>query len=72
MARKNAKLSDQLRQAIKDSGMSRYAICKACDIDQGAMSKFMKRCVGLGLETIDRLVKFLDLELVKRPKRKGR
>ena len=64
-------MSDRLREAIDGSGLSRYAICKACDIDKGTMSRFMSKQVGLSLETIDRLADFLGMELVKR-RRKGR
>ena len=65
-------LSNQLRRAIDESGMSRYAICKACGIDQASMSRFMAGRVGLLLDPIERLADFLDLELVKRTKRKGK
>ena len=72
MARRTKHLSDQIRNAINDSGLSRYAICKACDIDKGTMSRFMSGQVGLSLETIDRVGVFLDLHVVKRQKQKGR
>ena len=74
MKRRRATLSDQLRQAIDDSGMSRYAICKAAGMDQVNMSRFMARKVGLTLETAERIAELLDLELVQRPAkgRKGR
>ena len=72
MARRTKHLSDQIRNAINDSGLSRYAICKACDIDKGTMSRFMSGQVGLSLETIDRVGVFLDLQVVKRQKKKGR
>ena len=70
-----AKLTDQLRVAIDASGMSRYAICKAIDLDQATMSKFMKRRQGLALDTVDKLGELLGLKLVttKAPaKAKGR
>ena len=60
------KLSDQIRQAVKKSGLSRYRICKLAGIDQGAMSKFMAAKVGLTLATLDRLGEVLGLELKKR------
>ena len=73
MARRRQKtLSDQLRQAIKTSGHTRYAICKATGIDQAAMSKFMKGQVGLSLASLEQLTDFLRLELVRRPDKKGR
>ena len=72
MARKPKPLSDQLRRAIRESGLSRYAICKATDIDQSAMSKFLAGRVGLSLASVDRLADFLGLKLVKRMTQKGR
>lgn len=64
-------LSDQLRRAIDESGLSRYAIGKACDIDKGTMSRFMSGDVGLSLPTIDRLVIFLELKLIGKHKQRG-
>ena len=63
-------MSDQLRQAIRASDLSRYAICKATGIDQGSMSKFMLRKGGFSVPSLDKLAKFLDLELT--PRRKAR
>ncbi len=56
-------MSDQLRQAIERSGQSRYAICKALDLDQGQLSKFMHGERGLSLDVLDRLCAYLNLEL---------
>jgi len=36
-------LSDELRQAIERSGLSRYSIWQQTGIDQGSLSKFMGR-----------------------------
>lgn len=56
-------MSDQLRQAIERSEQSRYAICKALDLDQGQLSKFMHGERGFSLEVVDRLCAYLNLEL---------
>jgi transcriptional regulator with XRE-family HTH domain len=58
------RFSDQIRDAVAGSGMSRYAICKAIDLDQGAMSRFMSGKAGLSLDVLDRLAEFLGLEIV--------
>ena len=65
-------LTDQLRKAIRDSGLSQYRIGKDCDIDKAAMSRFMSGERGLSLKSIDRVAEYLGLELVRRKrKRKG-
>jgi len=65
------KLSDQVRDAVENSGMSRYAICKAIGLNQGTLSRFM-RGRGLSLDTLDQMAELLGLEVtVKRTKRRG-
>jgi len=71
MSKKRTTLADQIRQAIDDSGMSRYAICKATGIDQAALSRFMSGKVGLMLASLESLACLLELE-IKSPKRKRR
>lgn len=58
------RLNDQIRDAVAGSGMSRYAICKAIELDQGAMSRFMNGKAGLSLDVLDRLAALLGLEVV--------
>lgn len=69
MGKKRTKLSDQIRQAVNDSGVSRYAICKAAGIDQGTFSRFMRGKVGLSLPTLDALADVLGLNIVATGKR---
>jgi hypothetical protein len=59
-------LSDQLRQIIADSGMSRYAICKAAGIDPAHLHRFLHNQQGgrLTNDTIDKLGTVLRLRLV--------
>lgn len=65
-------VSDQLREAVEASGLSRYQICKLAEVDQAAMSRFMAG-KGLTTESIDRLCDVLKLRLVQEPaaKQKG-
>ena len=58
------RFSDQIRDAVNDSEMSRYAICKAIDFNQGAMSRFMAGKSGLSLDVLDRLADLLGLSVV--------
>ena len=60
---KPMRLSDQLRQAIRDSEHSRYAIWKATGIDQGVLSHFLAGRRGMSIQSLDLLCEFLRLEL---------
>ena len=68
---KSDRLSDQLRQAIDASGISRYAVAKTIGLDQSVMSRFMTGKCGLAVETIDNIGQLLGLRIVveKKPGR---
>ena len=70
--RQPKKLSDQLREAIRNAGCSRYEICRQTGIDQSVLSKFMSGERGVSLATADLLCDFLEVGLTKqrRGKRK--
>ena len=61
-------MSDQIREAIEGSGLSRYRICRDTGIDQAAMSRFMAG-TGITTDTIDKLADYLDLEIIQKQKR---
>ena len=69
-------LSDELRQAIERSGVSRYSIWQQTGIDQGSLSKFMDGERGLSIESIDQIAELLGLHIcgadAKRSRPKGR
>ena len=64
MRKKQASLIDQIRQAVEQSGMSRYAISKATGIDQAALSRFVYGERGLTAENLDKLGECLNLKIV--------
>ena len=64
------KLSDEIREAVNASGMSRYAIAKALGIAESTMSRFMSGKGGLSMEFIDRLADLLGIHVVVRPTKK--
>jgi hypothetical protein len=70
--RKSAKLSDQVRLAIDESGMSRYAIAKIAAIDESLLAKFYNKKGGLSTPALDRLGEALGLEVVAAKKPKGK
>jgi plasmid maintenance system antidote protein VapI len=64
-------LTDTLRQAILNAGVSRYAIAQQTGVSEAALSRFVSGERGLTLESVDRLLPVLGLE-VKATKRRGK
>ena len=64
MAKKQQnKLTDQLRQVIKDCGLTRYEIAKQTGIDESALAKFYNGHRGLSMEALNALGEFLELTI---------
>ena len=72
--RRHAIISDQVRQAIDDSGESRYRIAQETGIDESALAKFYNGQRGITTDTLDRIGKYLGLRIVmdRKPKRKDK
>ncbi len=69
MAKRAAeKLTDQLRQAIEDSGLTRYQIAKETGIDESALAKFYNGHRGLSMAALNALGEFLQLTIIMRRK----
>jgi len=64
MSKKRIMLGDQIRQAVDASGLSRYAICKALDLNEGGFSRFMSGDKGLTLANLEAVADLLDLHIV--------
>jgi transcriptional regulator with XRE-family HTH domain len=56
-------LTDQLRQAIDDSGLTRYRIAKETGISESALSQFYNGNRGLSMEALNALGEFLKLTI---------
>ena len=65
MNEQRIKLSDQIRQAVDASGLSRYRIAKELGISESTMSRFMAGS-GLRLENLDALADLLELDIKAR------
>jgi plasmid maintenance system antidote protein VapI len=61
-------LSDVLRRAILESGMTRYAIAVKAGVDQASLSRFVAGKRSMSLETADKLMDVLGLEV--RPRKR--
>ena len=72
--RRSKKMTDQVRQGIDDSGLTRYRIAKDTGIDESSLAKFYNGLRGLSLDNMDQLCEYLDLRIVKdrKPAKKGR
>jgi transcriptional regulator with XRE-family HTH domain len=64
MPRKNPPLlTDQLRRAIDDSGLTRYQIAKETGIDESALAKFYNGHRGLSMTALNALGECLQLTI---------
>jgi transcriptional regulator with XRE-family HTH domain len=75
MAKKRPKLlTDQLRQAIDESGLTRYRIAKETGISEPTLSKFHLGQRGLSMEALNALGEFLKLTITtgRSPGKKGK
>ena len=57
-------LTDQLRQAIDDSGLTRYQIAQETGIDESALAKFYNGHRGLSMDSLNALGEFLQLTIM--------
>ena len=57
-------LTDQLRQAIDDSGLTRYRIAKEAGISESALAQFYNGHRGLSMESMNALGEFLQLRII--------
>ena len=74
MAKKRTNVfTDQLRQAIDDSGLTRYRIAKATGIDESALAKFYNGSRGLSMGALNALGEFLQLTITlgRKPEKRG-
>jgi hypothetical protein len=72
MAKRRVKLSDQIRQAVNGSSLSRYRISKTLGIAESTLSRFMSNKGGLSMEYIDDLADLLGLNIVAEKTRSAR
>jgi transcriptional regulator with XRE-family HTH domain len=75
MAKKRTNLlTDQLRQAIDDSGLTRYRIAKETGISESALAQFYNGHRGLSMEALNALGEYLQLRITlgRKPSKKGK
>ena len=56
--------SDQIRRAIKMSGMTQSAVAKRSGLTRGGISRFMAGDRDMNLRTLDKLAPVLNVQIV--------
>ena len=75
MAKRQSKLvSDQLRNAIDDSGLTRYRIAQETGMSETALALFYNGQRGLSMKALNALGEFLQLKITlgRKPDKKGK
>ena len=60
---KAERLSEQVRQAVRDSGRTQYALSEELGLPRSMLSRFMRGERGLSMSVLDRLGVLLDLRI---------
>ena len=68
--RPRAKLTDQVRQAIRDCGETRYRISAATGVSNETLCRFVSGERGLSMEALDIVAAYLGLSIASDRKRK--
>jgi hypothetical protein len=62
-------ITELLQNAIRESGVSRYAISKRTGVDQAQLCRFMQgQPGGLSFESVDKVLDCLALEVEIKPR----
>lgn len=61
--KKTKSLSDQLKQAIDESGLTRYRIAKETGVSESTLAQFYNGHRGLSMEALNALGDFLQLTI---------
>lgn len=61
--RRRSTLTDELKQAIADSGVSGYKLAKESGVPQPVVQRFLAGERGISLTTADKLAAYLGLRL---------
>lgn len=69
-----AKLTDEIREAIKTSDETPYAIAKGANVARSQLSRLLSGESGMSVDTIERIADYLGLKITIEPKakKKGR
>jgi cyanate lyase len=71
MEKKRAKMTEALRKAARESGLSRYAIARGAGLEYASLARFLDGKQSLRLDKADALADFLGLEVTKQKGGRG-
>jgi transcriptional regulator with XRE-family HTH domain len=70
--KKKIPLTEQVRQAIENSGKTRYRIAKETGISEVTLCRFASGERGLSMKALDKIGEYLGLRIVEdKPNQKG-
>lgn len=67
-----AKLTNEIRAAVKASDQTPYAIAKGAGVARSQLSRLLSGESGMTVDTIERLADYLGLQITIEPKAKTR
>ena len=65
MKKRKMSFADEVRQAVRDSGVSQYRIRIDTGLDRAALSRFMASKRFLQAASLNKLAAYLDLHVVR-------
>lgn len=57
---------EQIREAVRTSGMSRYYLAQQSGVDEASLSRFVRGKSGLSMESLDAVAEVLGLGVTAR------
>jgi uncharacterized membrane protein YheB (UPF0754 family) len=64
-------ITEAIKEAVRESGESLYAICKATGLNEDALSRFMRGQTSMRLDLADKLAEYLGIECRRTRRQKG-
>ena len=71
MTMEKKSFTEQIREAIRQSGRTNYDIAKAMNVAPSTLWRFVQGECGISTEKLDKLAEALDLHVTVGRKRKG-
>jgi ribosome-binding protein aMBF1 (putative translation factor) len=65
-------ISETIKAAVRDSGLSLYAIAKATKVNEDSLARFMRGDTSLRLDVADVLADYFKIECRRTRRQKGR